>query len=274
MHDWYALSDSAFDEDGFLEAAVDAYGESDAKPLPYEVHHLHGFLGRPMPGTIDPDSGEVDAEASAQVYVMSAGDRMHAFVCEDPRVVPNLPAIHPGESIQYGSAWGNFVRCHDDGSVSLVTATKPASDGTGQPLHFWIRPTGLEFVAPWARWVFDQTGWHVYHLPSGAEQHFGSLAGLPAPFDAIKSHYSVRAGIVSHDATAVAAGSSSGTQQAVALAAPVLLVIQELVAAIATAIGGAGTPASAAQAATALTTAAEAILALAPETVASPSFAG
>jgi hypothetical protein len=280
MGDFHALSDTTIDPDGFHSASVDAYGEGEATSSPNESHHLHGFLSRPMAGVLDQASGEVDGANATQVLVLKYGHRSHAFNCEDPRTVPLLPQLQRGESLMYGSAWGQFVRCHADGSISLVTTSKPASDGTGQPLHLWIRPTGLEFVAPWGRLVFDQTGFHVKHI-SGASMGLGSLGGFPAPLDSIASHFSVQAGIVSHDATAVAAGPSQGVQQPVALAAPVLealtavqVALTSVQAALASALPVSGITAAQTSAVQVAVAALDVVLTGTTTTLPSPSLAG
>lgn len=275
--DWHAVAQTTYDKDGFFGIQTDVYGEEESGSSPYEGHHLHGFVSRPLSAKLDPGTHEVDAANAAQALVMKVGGvRGAAFVLEDPRILPLLPTLQEGETMMYGAQWGQFVRCHADGSISLVTTSKPASDGTGQPLHLWIRPTGLEFVAQWGRLIFDQTGFHVKHV-SGARFDLGSIGGMPSPLSAIGSYVAMQAGMVMANASAVSAGSSQGTQQAVALAAPVLAhltLVQTALTAIQAALASA-VPASAQTAAVqAAVTAATADLTAVTTTMPSPSLVG
>lgn len=96
---------SEYDKDGFLGVQIDAYGEQKSGAPTFEAHHAYGFKSRPL----DP---EVDASAQPTANACSVlrgweGSRGHIWLLGDNRVTPKLPPLEKGGSIQYG-ATGSF----------------------------------------------------------------------------------------------------------------------------------------------------------------------
>ena len=189
---------SSYDADGVLSCSPDAYGELDATVEPHWSHHPLGFIGRPLDPALD-GKGQADPTQSSMLLVGTYGPNCHAWPLEDVRVMPLIPQLQKGESLQYGPYWGNFSHCRADGTVSMVTTEKPASGGASAQTYLAIGPDGsLEFASKYGRVIFGSSGFHVNHI-SGARLDMGALSGFPAPLDAVASHFSVQAGIASID---------------------------------------------------------------------------
>lgn len=236
---------SSYDVDGFLGVQIDAYGEQGSGVHPYEAHHLHGFISRPADPVADA-SGAPDTSNACNVMFALEGGRGHAWVLEDPRVVPFLPTLRPGEAMFYGAA-GQFVRCKADGSISLMTtdATVPGPAGSpilnGRNIFLDIKPTGLVFVAPWGRLTFDATGFHV-RTQGGARLDLGSISGLPAPLDKIDTYASMSAAMVSMEGSVVSQGPTTGTAEPAAKAITLTAYLTALAAAVQAVLTAAASP--------------------------------
>src|SRR5437868_1259468 len=137
---------TSVDEDGFELSQHDADGEQGS--LPWETHHPMGIWSRPTDGVLTGD-GQVDAASSGNALRFYLGGIGHILKLEDPRVVPNIPAPGPGETVVYGSA-GCFVRFHADGSVSFAT-TDSGGDSGGQTVAQRVTPSSFERYAAWGR---------------------------------------------------------------------------------------------------------------------------
>ncbi len=226
--DIFCATYSAWDRDGYLTVAVDEFGVDDgsgyssASAKNYEGHHPLGILSRPLDPVLD-SQGQADPKQSTIVLRMLEGGRGSVLPLEDTRVMPLLPAIRKGETILYGSAWGQFVRLHDDGTISLYTTTTSAIVGGGKPLQLLLDPShgSFEVVVPTGRLRLGPEGFSVQDS-SGASMRIGGMSGLPAPLDKIASQFVVQAGSVDLDASIVATGPSEGVSGgAPALATPV-----------------------------------------------------
>lgn len=200
---------SLYDENGFLgvQCSPLALRSVEGQAPAYQLLHPYGFGARPLDA--DAATGK-----SCGVLQWSDGQEGYAILTEDSRATPLLPALKPGESIQYGPA-GNFVRCHADGSVTVFTTT----DGTlnGKSVYHQVRPDGFSMVAPWGKLTFDATGFHVLHS-SGARIDAGAIGGLPSPLDALGSYVKISAAMAQIEAATVAIGTAAGAAEPAAKA--------------------------------------------------------
>jgi hypothetical protein len=225
------------DEDGFYGLQVDAYGEDESGVVPYEMHHLYGFLGRPTDPGGDAD-GEVDPAKAGQVLYALEGGRGHAWPLEDPRVLPRLPVCRPGESVMY-AAPGQFIRLHENGAISLCTSdvgdpdvpTAKGGSFQGKNVMLQITHDGLYFVAPWGRLIFDATGFHAVHQ-SGARLDLGTIGGLPSILGG--TYASISADNVTLDSSRVTSGPIGLADAAVKMTplTPMLAALQGAIAGV------------------------------------------
>lgn len=195
-----------------------------------------------------PDIGDqVTVAVPAQFGPTPGASTIIAVTKPNPQPLPTLKANEP---ILMGPA-RNFVRCHTDGKISLFTT----DDGTqtGKAVFAQIRPDGFRLVHPYAKFILDKTGCHVFHS-SGARIDLGAVSGMPAPLDSLGSYATVSAAMVKVEGSAIAIGTGSGAPDAVAHATPTLTVLGALntaLAAVATALSALTAPGSVATAGTA-----------------------
>lgn len=186
-----AVRASEYDEDGFLGIQLEADGIGNALE-PQTVHHEaispQGFIGRPPQATVD-EAGTT--KQAGQALVFWEGSEAFVLPVGAPEFIPGLATLRPGESQQYGPAF-NYVRCHADGRVSIMTT----QDGTanGRTVAFGVKPDGFESQSPWGRWRDDATGWHYRHR-SGARLDMGGISGLPSPLDTLGSYATIEANL-------------------------------------------------------------------------------
>lgn len=269
---------SGYNPDGYLEVQPDSYGrEEDASTAvaPYWAHHPLGFIARPLDPVLM--NGQADPTQSNILLTGMEGGVGHCWPLEDTRVMPTLPQLQKGESMQYGPLWGNFVRCRKDGSIVISTATAAASQGGGQQVTLTLGADGsFQFVGPFGRLIMNQTGFHVTDS-SGASMSLGAMGGLPPPLDGAGSVFAVSAGTTSLDSSMVACGPSAGVSGGPpALSLPLMLFLGTLttaVAATAAAAAAANPTSPAGPAAVAAAATATAALATALTTVPSMSVA-
>jgi hypothetical protein len=94
-----------YDKDGFLGLQHDPYGEQKASAPTVELHHAYGF----MSSSLDPETDATAQPTANHCSVLYGweGSRGHAWLLGDNRVTPKLPPLVKGGSIQYG-ATGSF----------------------------------------------------------------------------------------------------------------------------------------------------------------------
>lgn len=203
---------SGRDDDDFIGVQIDAVGDGPAI-APFQLLHPYGFASRPLDPVTD-ESGNPLIGCTA-LYGQQ-GNECFAWLADDPRAAPTITALKKGESVQYGPR-GQFVRCHEDGSISLFTT----DDGTydGRSVFFRVAPTGFTFSAPWGRITFDDRGFHVL-TSAGAriDLGYGDL-GLPAPLDGLTSYAKMTAHMVSLKGTATVLGANAGATNEAGVAA-------------------------------------------------------
>lgn len=192
-----------YDSDEFLGAQFDALGEQDAGVPPAEQHHPYGFMGRQN----DPDvDGSGNPIKGTTLFRWHEGSQEHVMALGDPRVIPNLPRLAPGESIQYG-AQGQFTRHMADGSIAMYV-----SDGgqSGHSSYAILHPTdGWEVSTPYGRMSWGPRGLHALHS-SGSRIDLGGIGGLPPPFDALASYAKIEAALVSIKGAVISLGTDGG----------------------------------------------------------------
>lgn len=197
---------SEIDGDGFVGVQVDGYGEEKSGLPPFELHHPYGFASRPL----DPDA---DGTGCAALYGIE-GNRGFAWLAHDPRQATVLPALRKGESIQYGPK-GQFIRCHEDGSISLCTFHEGDSEAHTIFAKLDVN-NGFLLETPWGFLRFGPNGLQVQHS-SGAKLSLGAIAGIASPLDALTSYFKVSAAIASLEASAVSQGTDAGATNAAAV---------------------------------------------------------
>lgn len=206
---------STYDANGYLGLQYDAYGEEQSGVPDVEAFAPYGFWGRPLDPQLDAN-GEV--VFGAHMLNLWEGAESFAIALGDPRLMPGLPQLEKGESLQHGAS-ANFVRCHADGRVSTMCT----SDGTanGQAVSSVVAPDGFSWVAQWAQLRHDALGLHYQHV-SGATLDMGGVSGLPGPLAGPKSYCQISAVVISIKGTTVQLG--TGAFDAAAKATPTLAV--------------------------------------------------
>lgn len=196
----YVLYSEVAEQDGNHSAQVLMQGGGAGEPG--EVHFPYGLFAR-APDPKRSASGEVEATGAATALYWVDSYDLHVMPLEDPRAVDRLPTLKQGETCLYAQA-GQFIRLHEDGSISLATTDK-GGKLEGRPVTLQIGPTGLFFAADWGRLVFDKTGFHAV-TTSGARIDLGPISGLPAPLDALSTMAVLKAGTITLDAASVSMG--------------------------------------------------------------------
>jgi hypothetical protein len=200
---------SKHDKDSFLAVIPETFGDSYNLGT-MELSHPYGFASRPV---------DKDAEGGAcGAFYSTEGAQGYCWLANDGRIQSKLPEVLEGESFQYGVT-GNFVRCHQDGRISLFTTDDATVNG--RTVAFTIGPKGLLFSYPYGKLTIDETGFHYLHN-SGARIDAGAIGGLPAPLDVVSSYASIGASAVRLNGAAVSLGTSTGAPQPVALAVTTL----------------------------------------------------
>lgn len=196
MFEYRRVEATKYDKDSFITVKPESFGSTGAIGT-IEAFHPYGFAGRP---------DDKDSNGAAGALIDIDGPQGYAWIMNDGRAQSLLPEILAGESFQYG-AFGNFVRCHRDGRVSLFTT----DDGTvnGRTIAMTIGPTGMVYNSPWGNMKLDATGFHVLHS-SGARIDLGACGGLPAPLSALASYLKLSAALVQIEGSAVSLGATGG----------------------------------------------------------------
>lgn len=214
---------TAVDENGFLVAQPDAYGEQGAPA--FEVHHPGGLWHCPDDPEIDPATGLPQAGKSAEMLTAIEGSLGHAWLLHDPRIVPGLPLGVKGETVVYGTS-GTFHRHRADGSILDVT-TSAGGDPSGQTIAQEVTPTGHRRYGPWGREVFDQTAYRVVHA-GGARFSLGYAGGI---LPGLSSYCRLQAHMVELNGSAITIGPTGSPGMGVAKAQPLVAILQLLLAA-------------------------------------------
>lgn len=190
-----AVRATSYDEDGFLGVQLesDGVGNDNATLEAQTVHHEAiqplGIIARSPEAVVD-DDGTLRSAGQA----LSFWEGSEAFVLQvgDPRLIPGLATLRPGESQLYGSGF-NYVRCHADGRISTMATTDATANG--RTVSSEVGPAGFSSQSPWGRWSDGENGWHYRHR-SGARLDIGGIAGLPSPLDALGSYATLEANII------------------------------------------------------------------------------
>lgn len=216
---------TSIDEDGFELSQHDADGEQGS--LPFETHHPQGLWSRPFDGVTGSD-GQVDAAQSGNQLIFYLGGVGHALKLEDPRVMPNVPAPAPGETVLYGHV-GCFTRFHADGSVSIAT-TDSGGGASGQTIAQRVTPSSFERYAPWGRETFDAMSYRIAHV-GGSKLTLGYVSG-PGPLEGGQSYARIQAQIVEINGSMVSVGPSGADAEPVAKAQPLVDVLNSVMLAL------------------------------------------
>ncbi len=210
---------SKHDRDSFLTIIPETFGTTSSLGA-IELSHPYGFASRPA----DKDN----SGGACGAFYCIEGSQGYAWLANDGRIQEKLPEILVGESFQYGST-GNFVRCHNDGRISLFTTDDATVNG--RSIALTVGPTGLLFSAPWGNLKFDATGFHVLHS-SGARIDLGACGGLPPPLDALSSYVTLSGALIHIEGGATNLGASSASAEPAAKATQTVLALQSVTAAL------------------------------------------
>ncbi len=233
-HDIVIAQNASYDPDGFLGVQWDFAGEKGSGPGA-ELHSAYGHYSKPSPPSAD--------GTGCYMHRWYEGNDAKVMMAHDPRALALLPDIHDGESINHGPC-GNFTRYHNDGRISTWTSTKPTDPLAADALAITTEThpaEGFFWASPWGKMSMGLNGYHVI-MQGGARLDIGALGGLPAPLDAIGSYASLKASTVKLDGQIISLG--AGAVEPMVLYSQLLLVLEQIVAAItlAAAAPGAGTP--------------------------------
>lgn len=117
---------------GFLTVQCKSYGD-DGNMGFFVAHHPYGFRGTPL-------DGDQNGESGAQSLIGFEGDRGHAWVLEDGRLLPKLPSEGTGGSLQYATTSdGKISYCMLNGSDGSATVHV---DDDGGPIRLEHGNTG------------------------------------------------------------------------------------------------------------------------------------
>ncbi len=158
-----------------------------------------GFASRPA---------NADTDGACMALVAVEPNAKRVIATRDNRFVSRPAILKPGETMVYGAA-GQFIRCHEDGSISLFTTDDGTADG--RSIFLRVSPQdGFQVSTPWGRMSFGPNGFHVLHS-SGARIDLGAIGGVPSigPVD-IGSYAKIQAAMCSLHGSAVSLGTSSG----------------------------------------------------------------
>jgi len=124
---------SEYDEHGFIGLQIDHYGDN-AGGQSAEAHFPYGFLSRPL----DPDNDPQGQPSGATALWWYEGDRIHAMPLCDPRVMPKLPQLGKGGSMQYGATGSHVLIDPTTGAIAI----KPVSDDPTAGVALGSNPGG------------------------------------------------------------------------------------------------------------------------------------
>ncbi len=115
---------SEFDADGFLGIQVQRNGGPASSCPPIELMQPFGFGSRPLDPDLDADGNPV---AGCAVLYATEGDKLHAWLGPDPRLVKKQPQGKKGSSWMY-SATGSLIML--DGEKGTFQVYIPYSNGS------------------------------------------------------------------------------------------------------------------------------------------------
>lgn len=160
-----------------------------------EVFQHFGFASRPAKAS--PGKG------AGQVITLDRSDRDLVVAERDDRAAQMYANLGDGETAVFASAGAARMLCKADGSVNLYTTF--TNDDTGRGVFLRITPSEFRFEAPWGRFWFDASGFHIVDR-SGARIDGGGLGGLPDPLSQVSSMVTIEAASVSVDGGCVKLG--------------------------------------------------------------------
>lgn len=148
----------------------------------------------------------VAGKSASEGIMLKGTNRDFVFASRDVASQSNYGNLKAGEATVYacgpdGTAQARMM-CKADGSVNLYTTDTNKVDGNG--VYFQVSPTGFFMMAPWGKFVFDATGFHM-KTASGASFDLGSVA-LPGPLSALETFARVTAATVTLDSAGIILG--------------------------------------------------------------------
>lgn len=148
----------------------------------------------------------IPGKTSSECILLKSSNRDYVFASRDVASQGNYGNLNPGESCIYaagpeGTAQAR-VMCKQDGSVNLYTTD--TNDATGKGVYFQVSPTGFFMMAPWGKFVFDATGFHM-STSSGASFHLGGL-NFPGPLAALGTYARLSAATTTIDSAGIMLG--------------------------------------------------------------------
>lgn len=233
--DFGICTDSGFDEDGHPEIGADHYGPPGEASGAKGAHiHPFGFDSRPLDPDPQPDGA---ARTGCGMLRFNDGDRISAMPIDDPRVVAKLPKLRKGGSRQYCAA-GSFAIFDGEDPAKKDRAggyTLGVKYGTkSHVLSMACRKDGKEEVS-----LKHGEGHGVVATAGGKRSALLRNAAGDAYFETNDS------GNVINGKTKVQGGMAvgdPGAAQPVALAAPLIALLQQLIGLLTTTPASIGAP--------------------------------
>ncbi len=149
------------DADGFVGIQLET--DSGDGPL-VEQQHTFGFFSRPL----DPTD-----EGACTAFGFDTGDDTHAILGYDARIVPKIPELPKGSSMQYG-ATGSYHQIAGD--TGIQTLYVPYANNTKcQTLQ--ISPEGISIIQGDGSSVFVTPQGVTVNSPNGSTWHSVTNSG-------------------------------------------------------------------------------------------------
>ena len=148
----------------------------------------------------------VPNKSASEGIMLKRTDRDYVFASRDVASQANYGNLKAGEATVYacgpdGTGQARMM-CKADGSVNLYTTDDNTAGGKG--VYFQVSPQGFFMMAPWGKFVFDATGFHM-KTASGASFDLGALA-LPGPLSSLGTFARITAATVTLDSAGIMLG--------------------------------------------------------------------
>ncbi len=174
-----------------------------------ELMQQPGFASRPADAT--------PGKAAAQYVTITRSDRDLAVAGRDKRAADIYKNLGPGDTCVYATSGAARLLLKANGTIAAITTD--TNDDSGRTMYVAMSAKGpsggpeLRLETPFFKAWIDASGLHMVDR-SGAKLDFGSVGGVPSPFDAVTSFFKIAAAIVKIEGAATMIGKGPTYQQA------------------------------------------------------------
>lgn len=186
----------------------------------------HGLISMPAP----PAPGLSAPEA----IVLKTGGSDIAIAGRSVRSGEIAGLVKMGESCVFADGSRASTLYKLDGSITNYTTHD--NSVAGRSVYTSTSPDGFDCSTPWARFTVGSLGVHAHCVrsdgSSGAYFDFGSVAGLPAPFDSMGTYLAMGANLVRVEGGTIILGTDAGAVEPVAKATTLVAVLATLATAL------------------------------------------